>query len=163
MAIRILTAAVAGLAVLALCLPARAVGEFASGNWKGSAYFTGPRFTHCAMSAGYDAGWRLVFTLQKDGDVVLGLSHPSLSFRTGSTTSVTMQLDGGPAIEREFLAVTPQLINTTFAPTHDWFQRLRKGRELKARFGQTTRTFSLRGANDALAGLFNCAAKYRSA
>jgi hypothetical protein len=163
MAGRTLAAWVAVVASLTAVSPAWAVGEFASGSWKGSAYFTGPRFTHCAMSAGYDAGWRLVLTMQNNGDVVLGISHQSLNFKTGSTIMVQVQVDNTPVVDHEFLTVTPQLITATLTPVTEWFQRLRKGVQLKVRFGQTAKTFNLKGTNEALVGLSSCAAKFRSA
>jgi hypothetical protein len=163
MTTRILASILAVPLMLAAIQPAAAVGDFVSGNWKGSAYFTGPRFTHCAMSAGFDAGWRLVFTLQNNGDVILGLAHPTLNLTTGSTAAVQIQIDNGPTTERQFLASAPQLLGTTFTANGDLFQRLRKGSQLKIKFGTIARTFSLKGANEALNGLFGCAAKYRNA
>jgi hypothetical protein len=153
-----------GAAVLTLMFagPAAAIGEFASGNWKGAAFFKGSRFTHCAMSAEYNSGWRMIFTIERDGDVVLGLYNPRLDIKRGSKASVLMQIDESPVITRQFVAINPTLIGTTFTSQVDWFQRLRRGLGLKIKFGERVQTFSLKGTNDALVVLFACVAKFRN-
>jgi hypothetical protein len=157
---RVMLAATGALAV-ALASPAYAVGEFSSGNWKGAAFFKGSRFTHCAMTAEYAAEWRMIFTMERDGDIVLGLHNPRLDIKRGSMAAVLMQIDNSPVITRQFVAINPNLIGTTFTSNVDWFQRLRKGLGLKIKFGERVQNFSLKGTNDALVALFACAAKFR--
>jgi hypothetical protein len=148
-------------ALIALAGPAEAIGEFSSGNWKGAAFFKGSRFTHCAMTAEYAAGWRMIFTMERDGDVVLGLYNPRLDIKRGSQAAVLMQIDDSPVITRQFIAISPSLIGTTFTSNVEWFQRLRKGLGLKIKFGERVQNFSLRGTNDAMVVLFACTAKFR--
>ena len=153
--------AAAGALTVALAGPAFAIGEFSSGNWKGAAFFKGSRFTHCAMSADYDAGWRMIFTMERDGDIVLGLHNPRLDIKRGSQAPVLMQIDDSPIITRQFVAINPTLLGTSFTSNVEWFQRLRKGLGLKIKFGERVQNFSLRGTNEAMVVLFACVAKFR--
>jgi hypothetical protein len=110
----------------------------------------------------YNSGWRMIFTIERDGDVVLGLYNPRLDIKRGSKASVLMQIDESPVITRQFVAINPTLIGTTFTSQVDWFQRLRRGLGLKIKFGERVQTFSLKGTNDALVVLFACVAKFRN-
>jgi hypothetical protein len=159
---RILAAGAAAALTWMTASPAAAVGDFWSGNWKGAAFFKDSRFSHCAMSADYSAGWRMFFTIERDGDVILGLHNSGLDIKRGSRSPVLMQIDDSPVITREFVAINPSLIGTTFTSNVEWFQRLRKGLRLKIKFGERVQNFSLKGTHEAMFALFACAAKFRN-
>jgi hypothetical protein len=131
--------------------PASAVGEFSSGNWRGGAFYNGGNFSHCAMFAPYVTGWKLLFSINREGYVDLGLEHADLNLTVGNTADFRMQIDSSPVITRTFKVLDRTLIATTFTGSVDWFQRLRKGRNLRIWIGDSTESFSLQGTNNALA------------
>ena len=141
--------------------PAAATGEFQSGNWKGAAFFSGGRFTNCLMYAPYVTGWKMVFSIDTQGYVELGFDHSDLSLTTGKTADFRLQIDRSPVIVRNFKALSRTMFSTTFTGSVEWFQRLRKGRDLKIWIGDNRQSFSLLGTNKALARLFACVATYR--
>jgi hypothetical protein len=144
-----------------LATPAAATGEFSSGNWKGAAFFEKGRFTNCLMFAPYVTGWRMVFSMDGQGYVDLGFEHADLSLTPGNSADFRLQIDRSPVISRNFKALSRTMFATTFTGSVDWFQRLRKGRNLKIWIGNSTESFSLQGTNSALAKLFACVARYR--
>ena len=141
--------------------PAEATGEFQSGNWKGAAFFDNGRFTNCLMFAPYVTGWKMVFSMDGEGYVDLGFEHSDLSLTPGNSADFRMQIDKSPVITRNFKALSTTMFATTFTGSVDWFQRLRRGRDLKIWIGDSLESFSLQGTNKALARLFTCVANYR--
>ena len=88
-----------GLAlVLALAgaAPAAATGEFTSGRWTGAAFFERERFTHCAMLAPYVSRWKLLFSVDRAGEVSLGLFGEKVEMFPGFSASIWMQIDNDP-------------------------------------------------------------------
>jgi hypothetical protein len=136
--------------------PALAVGEFTSGRWVGKAYFKSAEFSHCAMLS-KQGDWKLLFEIDRKGAVRLGVSHKQLAFRKKETKRGLLQLDGGPAVARTFVAALPQLIVAS-AGTRAEAERLVAGRDLKVRIGDLAADFSLAGAQPAFAQLAACAA-----
>lgn len=149
--------------MLADVVPAAATGEFSSGNWKGAAFHEGGKFTHCAMLAPYISGWRLLFSIDRAGEVSLGLHNNKVEMFPGQKAAIWIQVDNDPVVIRAFKAVRTQLVVTTFPANADWFQRLRKGKQLKVNVGKRLPRFSLAGVDEALTALFACADKNRSA
>ena len=159
--LRSATAWMALIFAAAFASPAAATGDFQSGNWKGAAFFDGGRFTNCLMFAPYVTGWKMVFSIDSEGYVDLGFEHSDLDLSPGNTADFRVQIDGSPVITRNFKALSRTMFATTFTGSVDWFQRLRKGRDLKIWIGGTRESFSLQGTNKALARLFTCVATYR--
>jgi len=148
---------------LAGATPAAASGEFTSGRWNGAAFFERERFTHCAMLAPYVSRWKLLFSVDRAGEVSLGLYSEKVEMFPGLNASIWMQIDDDPTVIRAFKAVRMQLVVTKFPADADWIKRLRKGKHLKVNVGTRVPNFSLDGIDEALTALFACAAKYRDA
>ena len=151
-----------GLA-LALSLSAAAAedtGGFVSGRWSGQAFFDSGRFTHCAMFSDYVSRWKLLFSIDRMGELNLGLSNEQVSVYPWETPGIWMQVDNDPVLVRAFKAVKPQLVVATFAGNSDWIKKLRKGKKLKVNVGKRVPNFDLGGIDAAMTELFSCAAKY---
>jgi hypothetical protein len=95
-----------------------------------------------------------------EGYVDLGFEHSDLNLTSGNSADFRLQIDRSPVITRNFKALSGTMFATTFTGSVDWFQRLRKGRNLKIWIGDSPQSFSLQGTNSALAKLFACVAKY---
>jgi hypothetical protein len=148
---------------LALTLSGTAAAEdsFVSGRWNGQAFFDSGRFTHCGMYADYVSRWKLLFSIDRMGDVNLGFSREDLMMYPWESASIWMQIDNDPVLIRSFKTVKPQLVVTTFASGSDWIKKLRKGKKLKVNVGKRVPNFDLAGFDAAMTQLFSCAAKHR--
>lgn len=69
--------------------------SFGYGNWQGAGYTdqqTGV-FSHCAVSADYVSGNRLLFSLGRDGEIGVGVSSPALRLEPGANFPVAIKVD----------------------------------------------------------------------
>jgi hypothetical protein len=155
--------------VLALCLtlagiaPAVASGEFSSGRWTGQAFVDGGKFTHCAMLAPYVNRWKLLFSIDRNGDVGLGLQGENVEMFPWQKAQIWLQVDNDPVITPVFKTARSSLVVTKFSGDSDWIKRLRKGKKLKVNVGKRVPNFDLAGLDEALTALLACAAKHRNA
>jgi hypothetical protein len=140
--------------------PAAAAGEFMSGRWSGQAFFESERFTHCAMFSDYVSRWKLLFSVNRSGEVNLGLASEYVEMYPWQKASIWMQLDNDPVLIRDFKAVRTQMLVTTFGARSDWIKNLRKAKKLKVNVGKRVPNFDLAGIDDALSQLFACVARY---
>ena len=150
------------LLTLAGIAPARATGEFTSGRWTGQAFLDGGKFTHCAMLAPYVSRWKLLFSIDRNGDIGLGLQNENVEMYPWSKAQIWMQIDNEPVITPVFKTARMTLVVTKFPANSDWIKRLRKGKKLKVNVGKRVPNFDLAGIDEALGALFACAAKYNA-
>lgn len=148
---------VAGLA------SARAEGDFSSGRWTGQAFKDGGRFTHCAMLAPYVSRWVLLFSVDRDGNVGLGLQSNEVEMYPWEKAQIWMQVDNEPVITPTFKTARKSLVLAKFDGNSDWIKRLRKGKKLKVNIGKRVPNFDLEGLDAAFTALLSCAAKHRDA
>lgn len=147
---------------LACIAPAAAMGEFSSGRWTGQAFADGGKFTHCAMLAPYVSRWKLLFSIDRNGDIGLGLQNENVEMYPWSKASIWMQIDNDPVITPVFKTARSTLVVAKFPGNSDWIKRLRKGKRLKVNVGKRVPNFDLAGLDEALTALFACAAKYNA-
>jgi len=148
---------------LAGIAPAAAIGEFSSGRWTGQAFLEGGKFTHCAMLASYVSRWKLLFSIDRNGDVGVGFQSESVEMFPWQKAQIWMQVDNDPVITPVFKTARSSLVVTKFAGDSDWIKRLRKGKKLKVNVGKRVPNFDLAGLDEALTALFDCAKKNRTA
>lgn len=88
-------------AFLAAVLPCLSVAQdipgsyFTYGNWSGGAYLdsqTGA-FSHCAVSASYLSGDRLIFSMSRAGVIGVGVASPALNLQPGVSFPVSIVVD----------------------------------------------------------------------
>ena len=150
------------LLTLAGIAPAAATGEFTSGRWTGQAFLDGGKFTHCAMLAPYVSRWKLLFSIDRNGDIGLGLQNENVEMYPWSKAQIWMQIDNEPVITPVFKTARMTLVVTKFPANSDWIKRLRKGKKLKVNVGKRVPNFDLAGIDEALSALSACAAKYNA-
>lgn len=150
------------LLTLAGIAPAAATGEFTSGRWTGQAFVDGGKFTHCAMLAPYVNRWKLLFSIDRNGDIGLGLQNENVEMYPWSKAQIWLQVDNEPVITPVFKTARMTLVVTKFPANSDWIKRLRKGKKLKVNVGKRVPNFDLAGIDEALGALFACAAKYNA-
>jgi len=150
------------LLTLAGIAPAAATGEFTSGRWTGQAFVDGGKFTHCAMLAPYVNRWKLLFSIDRNGDIGLGLQNENVEMYPWSKAQIWLQVDNEPVITPVFKTARMTLVVTKFPANSDWLKRMRNGKKLKVNVGKRVPNFDLAGIDEALGALFACAAKYNA-
>jgi hypothetical protein len=140
-------------------VPAAATGEFSSGRWAGQALFEGARFTHCAMLAPYVSRWKLVFSVDRNGEVGLGLQSEIVQMYPWQKARIWMQIDNEPVVTPVFRTASMTFVVTKFPADSDWIKRLRKGKKLKVNVGKRVPNFDLAGLDEAFTALYACARK----
>jgi hypothetical protein len=143
--------------------PAAAIGEFSSGRWAGQAFVESGKFTHCAMLAAYVNRWKLLFSIDRNGDVGVGFQNRDVGMYPWEKASIWMQIDNEPVITPVFKPAGMTLVVAKFRADSDWIKRLRKGKKLKVNVGKRVPNFDLAGLDEAFAALFACAQKNRNA
>jgi hypothetical protein len=161
----ILAAAALASVVAVAASPARAAGEFVSGNWRGGAVLDGTKFIQCNMWAPYINNWDLMFAMTQSGDFRLGLRNQKLDMTWsqifGEKLGARLQIDDKPVIIKAFTATSATVVSTSIANL-DWQKALRDGQVLRVHTGSRVRRFPLAGIDPALSLLSACAAKYRT-
>jgi hypothetical protein len=153
-----------GLAValmMAGATPAVAEGEFSSGRWTGQAFADGGKFTHCAMLAPYVSRWVLLFSVDRDGNIGLGLQNADVEMYPWEKAQIWIQVDNEPVITPVFKTARKSLVLTKFDGNSDWIKRLRKGKKLKVNVGKRVPNFDLDGLDAAFTALLACASRRR--
>jgi hypothetical protein len=135
--------------------------SFKIGNWNGGA-FAGPdrRFTHCAASASYASGIKMLFSINRQYQWNVGFLNPEWRLKTGSVYDLAFSIDGGDPI-----SVRGQAINTShavieLADSAQLFNRFRRGLQLRVATVNTVLTFNLEGTSAMLAQLHTCVRQY---
>jgi hypothetical protein len=159
---RLVSTCLAWLLTLAAVAPAAATGEFTSGRWTGQAFVDGGKFMHCAMLAPYVSRWKLLFSIDRNGDIGLGLQNENVEMYPWNKAQIWMQVDNEAVITPVFKTARTTLVVTKFAANSDWIKRLRKGKKLKVNVGKRVPNFDLAGLDEALGALQACAAKHNA-
>lgn len=132
--------------------------QIAYGNWSGAAYtFEDGTFSHCVVSADYVHGNTLLFSVNADATVNVGVVSPTETFVPDQEFPVALYVDRRAPFYGNAVA-----LDTTFAVlTIDDLDRaldsFRAGQTLvvQSQFGEVP--FDLTGTSRALAMVFDCA------
>ncbi len=132
------------------------VYAFSSGNWTGTAYYKAGRFSHCQMSAKYRNGSKLIFGLEPNKSMSVGVLHPSWNLKKGNTLQVRISIDNRTALWSTAKVIRPQHIAAFFKANSRIYNMMRRGRRLAIEAGGTVLKYSLRGTSRALIRLLDC-------
>ena len=132
---------------------------FQFGNWKGSPYYKNNRFTHCAMSAPYRNGSKLIFGIERNAVMSIGIYNPSWRLTGGRRIDVTYYVDGVRAVSAAARVLRPQQVASFFKGNSRVFSMIRRGQSLAVSTASGTMRFSLQGTSGALIRLLNCAVR----
>jgi hypothetical protein len=146
--------------------PARVAAAFTHEGWQGHVLFTGGKFLQCQMSMSAINNYDLVLSVDRPGELRLGLRSQKLdvgwSMLFQQKFGLRIQIDQGPVLTKAFEAKSPTAISTSLSGT-DWDKRLRGGKLLRINTGSRVRLFHLVGIDKAMNLLHACAAKHRGA
>jgi hypothetical protein len=146
---------------LALMGSAQAAGPFGQvvvGNWSGGAYTndaTG-QFSHCAVNAGYKNGTRLLTSVTRDFQWLLGIAHPDWNLRTGGSMQLRLVFDRGTSISVTATVRTPKLITIAMPTESALIRAFRQGHYMEVFAGDKRITFALTSTSEMLPVLVNC-------
>ena len=132
-------------------------------NWNGGAY-TGDdgRFTHCSVSAQYVHGNTLVFAINADATVDVGVLAPTETFSEGQEFPVALFVDRRQPFFGNAFALDPRFALLRINELERALDSFRRGRTLvvQSEYGEVP--FDLTGTSRALADAFNCAVRYQA-
>jgi hypothetical protein len=129
---------------------------FKSGNWKGAAYYKKGRFTHCAMSARYKSGSKLIIGLERNKAMSIGVTHPQWRMTKGQRMGVNFSVDGQPGLSAMAKVISPTHYAAFFKSNRAFFEMIRTGKTLAISFGGASQKFKLDGMYGALRELLKC-------
>ncbi|PLX45548.1 MAG: hypothetical protein C0605_00790 [Hyphomicrobiales bacterium] len=114
------------------------------------------KFSHCAMSAGYKSGSRLVFAILRDKTMSIGVTHPKWQMNVGSQLPLDFSVDGRHAVTAKAKVINPRQYASYFKSKAEIFEMIRNGRVLQISSSGSTQKFSLTGINQSLVKLLAC-------
>lgn len=135
---------------------AEAQYRFQSGAWRGGAYFSQGRFSHCAMQARYRSGIILLFSITRSYKFLLGFARPGWNLRPNGRYRMRYAIDRYVLFDGIARVSPPNMIVATIPATRRIFDRFRRGRVFYVINDQGTNRFSLAGTNRALTRLLRC-------
>lgn len=144
-----------------LALPAMAAGPFGQivvGNWSGGSFTndaTG-RFSHCAVSASYKNGVRMLTSVTSSFTWVLGFSKPEWRLKPGTTLRLRLTFDRRETITVTASAKTPTLLTITMPADSALIRAFRQGHYLELIANDARYTFALTSTGEMLPALVEC-------
>lgn len=139
--------------------------QFSYGNWQGAAYTdvkTG-NFSHCAVSADFLSGNRLIFTVNLGGTVNVAVGTPSDTFIPGEQFDVALYVDRRQPFFGQATGVDTKLATLNISELKRALDTFRYGQTLVmvSKYGKTY--FDLTGTSRALLSTVSCALNYVNA
>lgn len=161
---RVCALAIALVAVCSWQTPAKAdliPGSRATvGGWSLSAHDRAGKFSHCAISAPYKSGIRMLFSVSGDQSWRVGWTHESWRFTKGQTVDLTLLVDNAGPFPLKAVAATENLALAELPAKEELFDVMRRGNRMTVRAMGNTYAFNLDGTYAALSEVLNCTARY---
>ena len=142
-----------------LCAAEIIGSSFTSGNWEGAAYTfddTG-MFSHCAVSVEYVSGDLLVFSVNSDVTVTVGVVSDRFNFTPGEEFPVSLHVDRRKPFQAWAAAVDYDFLSFTIEDFHNAMDALTRGQSLSVSSYTELGSYDLSGSYRALEGARNCA------
>jgi hypothetical protein len=137
--------------------------KFQHEGWAGEAVFQDGQFRQCHMWMPEINNWDLGLSLDRSGELRLGLRTQTLDqfwqMLFGQKTALRIQIDRGPVLIKAFTSVTPKLVSTSLKGT-DWDRRLPNGELFRVNPTGRVKLFHLTGIKEAMGKLRACVAKH---
>lgn len=144
-----------------LALPAMAAGPFGKivvGNWSGGSFTndaTG-RFSHCAVSASYKSGVRMLTSVTSRYSWMLGFAKPEWRLKPGGTLRLRLTFDRRDTIDVVADIKTPSLITIGMPANSRLIDAFRQGHFLELVANDARYTFALTSTSEMLPALVEC-------
>lgn len=137
--------------------------EFTVAGWQGSSYDSkGGGFSHCAISSSYRSGLLLLFSLNRNYDLKMGLADSRWSLVVGQTYPISYSIDGSAAITASAEAVTEKQVRIDLPDSERMLAQLKAGVLMTVRASGADFHFRLDGSSRALERLRECVAERNS-
>lgn len=152
--------------VVALCwqVPAKADlipgSRTTVGGWSLSAHDRAGKFSHCAISAPYKSGIRMLFSVSGDYSWRVGWTHETWRFTKGQGVDLTLLVDNAGPFALRAIAATESLALAELPAKEGLFDVMRKGSRMTVRAMGNTYAFNLDGTYAALTEVLNCTSRY---
>lgn len=131
------------------------------GGWSLSAHDrAGGKFSHCAISAPYKSGIRMLFSVSGNQSWRVGWTHESWRFTKGQSVDLTLLVDNAGPFPLKAVAATENLALAELPAKEELFDVMRKGTRMTVRAMGNTYAFNLDGTYAALTEVLNCTARY---
>ncbi len=131
------------------------------GGWSLSAHDrAGGKFSHCAISAPYKSGIRMLFSVSGDQSWRVGWTHESWRFTKGQSVDLTLLVDNAGPFPLKAIAATENLALAELPAREELFEVMRRGTRMTVRAMGNTYAFNLDGTYAALTEVLNCTARY---
>lgn len=131
------------------------------GGWSLSAHDrAGGKFSHCAISAPYKSGIRMLFSVSGDQSWRVGWTHESWRFTKGQSVDLTLLVDNAGPFPLKAVAATESLALAELPAREELFEVMRRGNRMTVRAMGNTYAFNLDGTYAALTEVLNCTARY---
>lgn len=153
-----LKVALVSLALMGSAHAAGPYGQVVVGNWSGGAYTndaTG-QFSHCAVNAAYKNGTRLLTSVTRDFQWLLGIAHPDWNLRSGGSVQLRLVFDRTTSISVTASVRTPKLITIAMPTESSLIRAFRQGHYMEVYAGDKRITFALTSTSEMLPVLVNC-------
>lgn len=133
-----------------------------SGNWQIGAYSSDKtgQFNHCGMSARYNSGIYMLFTVGRNYNWGVAFANPAWHLTPGSQYVVKMSIDGGRWWDAEASVIGTGLAYIPLADSSHLFQLFRHGYQLHVKAAAQSFFFNLRGTAVALQKLLQCTQRH---
>jgi hypothetical protein len=131
-------------------------------GWRGAAYTndTDGRFSYCAISSPYKSGDTLLFSVNIDATIGIGVSNPHWALSVGQSLDVGFFVDNFDPHFATASAVHSNLVVATLPSENGLFEKLRRGRLLTIKTVQGDSLYNLDGTAASLKLALNCVVKY---
>lgn len=133
-------------------------GRVVVGNWSGGAFTndqTG-RFSHCAVSASYKNGVRMLTSVTSQMSWVLGFSKPEWRLTPGQRLRLRLVFDRSRTLDVTGDVKTPTLVTIPMPANSDLVRAFRQGRFLELVANDARFTFALTSTGEMLPQLVEC-------
>lgn len=133
------------------------------GNWNGAGWTTEQgAFSHCSVAAEYVHGNTLMFSVNSDASVSVGVVSPSDTFNVNESFPVALFVDRRAPFYGNATAIDPRFAVLNIADLDRALDSFRRGQLLviQSKFGEVP--FDLTGTSKALAAVYQCAVANQS-
>lgn len=155
---------VASLAAIIAAASAKAdkIEQYTVAGWSAGAYaYDGTRdFSHCAMSATYNSGIMLMFSVDRSFTWNIAFANTAWRLTVGDRYPIQMFVDGRGPINATAEARGADFVVVPVDDNGHLFQRFRKGYVLRVLAAGQVFEFNLDGTSRGLASLVDCASRY---
>jgi hypothetical protein len=132
--------------------------NFPVGTWSAGAYTkqNTRQFNHCAVSASYNSGILMSFSVSRSFAWSMAFAHPTWRLTQGQSYDIAFTVDQMPPLRARAIAVGPNIVEVPLADSTELFQRFRQGYQLRVAAAGQVFAFNLTGTSQVLPALLRC-------